>query len=194
MMAPANPNNAWEIPRSAEITMMVNRFSEMPAAANEPMGENLSTASGSQAPDKASATPEVFYRAMSRQEYAAFQMGGGIKPRHGESFVSQDLPYVRQLAARHPELYEVIVKLELAPGTKNALLASGARSQGAALDKAGLSGLPIIGRQMKGVVHVKAELDAITYGLRKDSAAIFNERITNAAVLEHLSTPERGSE
>jgi IS30 family transposase len=43
----------------------------------------------------------------------------------------------------------------------------------------GLSSLPAIGRRMPDVVHVKSEGGFITFGLRRGSAHIFNDRIEN---------------
>jgi hypothetical protein len=113
---------------------------------------------------------------MSKAEFAALKVSGGLAPR-GESFVTQHLDYVEQLAARHPDLYEKIVRFEMQPGTRDALIAGGARSPGNALVNAGLGHLPLIGKGMNDVVHVKGELDAINFGLRSGSADIFNTRI-----------------
>ncbi len=41
----------------------------------------------------------------------------------------------------------------------------------------GMGDMPSIEKGMTDVVHVKAELGAITYGLRPGSADIFNSRI-----------------
>ncbi len=95
----------------------------------------------------------------------------------GESFVTQELRYVQQLAARHPDLYERIVRFEMAPGTRQTLMDAGARSPGRALEEAGLGHLPLIQKGMSNVVHVKGELGAINYGLRSGSVDIFNSRI-----------------
>lgn len=102
----------------------------------------------------------------------------------GESFVTQDLAFVEQLGARHPKLYEVTVRFEMQPGTKQALLAVGARSRGRLLTQEGLDTLPAIGKGMTDVVHIKAEANAITYGLRPGSAAVFNSRIGKFGVLD----------
>jgi RHS repeat-associated protein len=125
---------------------------------------------------------EVFYRGMSNAEHDALKAAGGLAPR-GESFVTQRLTYVQQLAARHPELYEKIVQFEMQPGTRDALIAAGARSPGKALEEAGLGRLPLIERGMKDVVHVKGELGAVNYGLRSGSVDIFNDRIISHGVL-----------
>jgi RHS repeat-associated protein len=119
---------------------------------------------------------EVFYRGMSNGEYGALQSSGRLVPR-GESFVTQDLSYVQQLAARHPDLYETIAQFDMQPGTRDALIAGGARSPGPGLVDAGLGHLPLIGKGMNGIVHVKSELGAINFGLRSGSAEIFNSRI-----------------
>jgi ElaB/YqjD/DUF883 family membrane-anchored ribosome-binding protein len=119
---------------------------------------------------------ETFYRGMSNAEYAGLESSGGLSVR-GESFVTQELGYVQQLAARHPNLYETIVKFEVRSGTRQTLIDAGARSPGRAVDDAGLGHLPLIQKGMKDVVHVKGELGAINFGLRPGSADIFNSRI-----------------
>ncbi len=119
---------------------------------------------------------ETFYRGMSNAELAGLSRTGALSVR-GESFVTQNLPYVEQLAARHPNLYQTIVRFEMQPGTQQALVSAGARSPGRLLVDEGLGHLPMISRGMPNVVHVKAELDAINYGLRPGSAEIFNSRI-----------------
>ena len=101
---------------------------------------------------------------------------GGLSVR-GESFVAQDLDYVQQLAARHPSLYETITRFEMQPGTADALIGAGARGPGRLLEDAGFGGLPWIQKGMTDAVHIKAELGAVTYGLRPGSAGIFNSRI-----------------
>lgn len=85
--------------------------------------------------------------------------------------------YVKQLQARRPDLYETIVRFEVQPGTREALLQHGARGPGQLLEQQGLGGLPLIRRGQLDVVHVKAEGEAINYGLRSGSARHFNERI-----------------
>jgi hypothetical protein len=127
------------------------------------------------------ATPEIFFRAMSQREFRGLAETGKITVR-GENFVTQDLSYVKQLAARHPDRYEVTVRFEMDPGTKDALLAAGARSTGRLLAEAGLDHLPLVGKRMTQVVHVKAETKSITYGLRPGSAALFNTRIVRFGV------------
>jgi len=119
---------------------------------------------------------ETFYRGMSNAEYQGVQNSGGLSPR-GESFVTQSLGYVQQLAARYPDLYQTIVRFDMAPGTVEALLAAGARGAGKLLDDSGLGNMQTIGKGMADVVHVKAERGAVTYGLRSGSADIFNSRI-----------------
>lgn len=127
--------------------------------------------------------PEVFYRAMSHRELRGLTETGRLTVR-GESSVTQDPSFVRQLAARHPKLYEVMVRFEMQPGTRAALLEVGARSRGRLLEQEGLGGLPAIGKGMTSVVHIKAEAQAITYGLRPGSAAVFNSRIGKFGVLD----------
>jgi RHS repeat-associated protein len=123
------------------------------------------------------ADPETFYRAMSNAEWDNLNATGGLYPRNGETFVTQNLPYVQQLAARHPDLYERFVEFDMQPGTRQALVDNGATSGGRAVTEAGLDDLPRIQKGQPDVVHVKAEGDAVNYGLRRGSVGIFNDRI-----------------
>lgn len=115
---------------------------------------------------------------MSNAEYEGLSGSGGLSPR-GESFVTQDLGHVEQLAARHPGSYERIVQFDMQPGTRQALIGNGARDRvlSSTLDEAGLGDLPIIGKGDRNVVHVKGEGGAINFGLRPGSADTFNCRI-----------------
>jgi RHS repeat-associated protein len=125
---------------------------------------------------------EVFYRGMSRAEFEGqLKTKGTLYPRNGESFVTQDLDYIRQLAARNPNEYEVLVRFEMAPGTRDALMAAGVRDEqlSHAARRMGLEDLPtfVKGQRLPGAVHVKTELDYLTFGLRRGSVDIFNSRI-----------------
>ena len=113
---------------------------------------------------------------MSNAEYRGIQPSGGLSVR-GESFVTQSLGYVQHLAARHPDLYETIVRYEMAPGTRDALLEAGARGPGLLLEEMGFGNMPAIEKGMADAVHIKAEFRAVTYGLRPGSVDIFNSRI-----------------
>ena len=127
-------------------------------------------------------TPEIFFRAMSQREFRGLSETGKITVR-GENFVTQDLSYVKQLAARHPDRYEVTVRFETEPGTRSALIAVGRRSDGKLIDDEGLGDLPRVSKGQVDVVHVKAEGESITYGLRKGTAAVFNSRIQKFGVV-----------
>ncbi|MHA6761152.1 hypothetical protein [Streptacidiphilus sp. PAMC 29251] len=83
------------------------------------------------------------------------------------------------MAARHPEDYEVLVKFEMESGTRDALLAAGARDDPAsqAVRDMGLGDLPVLGRGQADKVHVKAEKGYLNFGLRKKSVGIFNGKI-----------------
>ena len=129
------------------------------------------------------AASEIFYRGMSNAEHAALRQVNELSPR-GESFVTQDLSYVQQLAARHPDKYETVVQFDMQPGTRSALIEAGARSPGRLLEDAGLGHLPMISKGQTDVVHVKAEGTSINYGLRPDSAHIFNSRIRGHGPIE----------
>ena len=41
----------------------------------------------------------------------------------------------------------------------------------------------VLNRGMRGVVNIKMELDAINYGLRKDSVDIFNQNVLSISPL-----------
>jgi RHS repeat-associated protein len=125
---------------------------------------------------------QTFYRVMSGAEANAVNDAGGIALRTGESFVTQDLAYVQQLAARHPQLYSNLATFEMQEGTREALLSIGARNNAQVLIDAGLGDLPVIQRGMTNVVHVKGELEFINFGLRSGSVDAFNSRIINFTI------------
>ncbi len=124
---------------------------------------------------------EIFYRAMSNEEYSGLGSNGEIAIRQTENFVSQSPEYVIQLAARYPHLYQKLVVYVMESGTKNALALNGAVSNGAEnLDPtlAGLRNIASYPRQYPNVVHIKGETGgAINYGLRTGTVHIFNNRI-----------------
>ncbi|CAA9517595.1 MAG: hypothetical protein AVDCRST_MAG67-3157 [uncultured Solirubrobacteraceae bacterium] len=121
--------------------------------------------------------PEVFYRGMSENEMASVIRNRGITPR-GENFVTQDRAYIEQLAARHPGDYDNIVRFETRPGTRGALIESGGTSRSGLVDNdPQLADLPRIERGNTEQVHIKGEGQSINFGLRRDSADIFNTRV-----------------
>jgi RHS repeat-associated protein len=136
---------------------------------------------GGAASDQLPAT-ETFFRGMSSEELQGLQQSGQLSVR-GESFVTQDVGYVRQLAERWPAKYPEVVKFDMEPGTRQALIDAGARSGGRLLDDAGFQDMPRIVKGASDVVHVKAEGAAINYGLRPGSADIFNSRIIDFGTL-----------
>lgn len=95
----------------------------------------------------------------------------------GEKFVTKDLSYIDQLAARHPNWYETVIQSDMAPGTVDSLISAGRRSSGKLLDERGFIDMPPIDKGMLDAVHVKAEGSSVNYGLRSGSQRIFNERI-----------------
>jgi hypothetical protein len=130
---------------------------------------------------------EIFYRAMSDAEFAGLGPKGEISIKDTENFVSQSPEYVLQLAARHPDKYQKLVVYVMESGTKNALISSGARSNGVENFDPSLTALPHISSFPKNhpdIVHIKGELGTITYGLRKGTVNIFNSRIIGS-----ISTP-----
>jgi hypothetical protein len=122
-------------------------------------------------------TPEVYYRGMAPEELAGVMANKGITPR-GENFITQDVGYIDQLAARHPGLYDNIVRFEVKPGTTQAMHDVGATSRSNLVDtNEALRDLPRIKSGQTDVIHIKGEDQSINYGLRSDSADVFNNRI-----------------
>lgn len=122
------------------------------------------------------ATPEIWYRGMSRVELEKVRALGGLDVRRGESFVTQDRWYIEGLAARHPDWYEEIVEFRMQPGTREALAASGVRD-GSRRAAGEYPDLPLVQKNQTDKVFVKGEGDALNFGLRPDSVHIFNDRI-----------------
>ena len=121
--------------------------------------------------------PEVYYRGMSPEELASVRSVRGVTPR-GENFVTQDRAYIEQLAARHPGTYDNIVRFEVRPGTTDAMVDAGATSRSGLIDSnPRYADLPRIGRGDTTHIHIKGEGTSVNYGLRRDSADIFNSGI-----------------
>ena len=91
---------------------------------------------------------------------------------------TQDLAYIEQLAARHPDLYTHVVRFELQAGTRQTLIDIGARNSAKILEEAGLGHLPLMRRGMLDAVHIKGEGTAINFGLRSGSVDVFNRAIS----------------
>ena len=113
---------------------------------------------------------EVFYRAMSEKEFAQLGSKGEITVKHTENFVTQSKKYLEGLrrqslrgGGRKAKQYTVLVRYEMARGTRAALTAAGRRPGE-------------IGHDLD-VVHLKMEHGAETFGLRPGSVNIFNSRI-----------------
>ncbi|MCX4824685.1 DUF6531 domain-containing protein [Streptomyces sp. NBC_01142] len=129
---------------------------------------------------------EVFYRVMSAKEYNGLGPKGEITPR-GENFVTQEKEYVTGIAerftrrgGRNAQKYTHFVRYEMEPGTRDALIANGRGSGGnkdTIKEEFGID-LEEIGDSDK-FVHVKLERDGLNFGLRADSADVFNSRIKN---------------
>jgi RHS repeat-associated protein len=122
--------------------------------------------------------PEVFYRGMGEDELASVMRNRGITPR-GENFVTQDRTYIDGLIDQSsPGKYDNVVRFETRPGTRDALIEAGGTSRSGLVDNdPRLSELPRIERGNPEQVHIKGEGQSINYGLRRDSADIFNTRI-----------------
>jgi RHS repeat-associated protein len=127
--------------------------------------------------------PEVWYRGMSENELSSVMANKGVTVRGTENFVTQDRSYIEGLASRsEPGRYDNIVRIETRPGTRDALIDSGATSRSAAVDgNPDFDGLPRVPKGSPDVVHIKGEGSSINYGLRRNTADIFNDRIQHIA-------------
>ncbi|MFG3017005.1 RHS repeat-associated core domain-containing protein [Streptomyces sp. NPDC048254] len=127
---------------------------------------------------------EPFYRVMSEKEFSRLGPKGEITPR-GENFVTQEEDYVRGIAerfgrrgGRNAQKYTHLVRYEMEPGTREALIAAG-RGSGdniAAIKEAFGLHLDEIGESTQ-FVHVKMERGGLNFGLREGSAGVFNSNI-----------------
>ncbi|QRF06122.1 hypothetical protein G9U55_08525 [Streptomyces koyangensis] len=113
---------------------------------------------------------EVFYRAMSEKEFNQLGTNGEITVRGTENFFTQDREYLEGLrhqthrrGGRNAEKYTVLVRFEMSPGTRDALIAAGKRTGE-------------IGQDVNAV-HLKSERGFDTYGLRPGSVGVLNSRI-----------------
>ena len=127
---------------------------------------------------------EVVYRVMSEKDFTRLGPRGEITPR-GENFVTQESDYVTGIAerfarrgGRNAQKYTHLVRYEMAPGTRDALIAAG-RGSGdniAAVHEAFGIHLDEIG-ESADFVHVKLERGGSNFGLRENSADVFNSNI-----------------
>ncbi|MEW1566590.1 RHS repeat-associated core domain-containing protein [Streptomyces sp. NPDC093509] len=127
---------------------------------------------------------EAFYRVMSEKEFTRLGPKGEITPR-GENFVTQESDYVTGIAerfarrgGRNAQKYTHLVRYEMEPGTRDALIAAG-RGSGdniAAIHEAFGIHLDEIGESVD-FVHVKLERGGLNFGLRANSADVFNANI-----------------
>jgi hypothetical protein len=118
---------------------------------------------------------------MSTTEFEALEANRVLTIR-GENFVTQDLEYIKQLAARHPDKYQVFVEFQMQAGTQEQLIANGARDA-SNLVKEAYGELPQIKSGMKDVIHIKGEGTTINYGLREGSKDVFNDRIIDFKII-----------
>ncbi len=104
-------------------------------------------------------------------------------PIHGESFVTRSLEYQIHMWFTSKQKYDVCVIFLMETGTEEAMrqYGVGAVSPGAVDVDPSLAHLESISSippsRKKDVIHIKAEVGALNYGLRDNSAAIFNSRI-----------------
>ncbi|WP_409059106.1 DUF6531 domain-containing protein [Streptomyces sp. SYP-A7185] len=131
---------------------------------------------------------EVFFRVMSEKEFTRLGPKGEITPR-GENFVTQETDYVTGIAerfarrgGRNAQKYTHMVRYEMAPGTRDALIAAG-RGSGdniAAIRESFGIHLDEIGESVD-FVHVKMERGGLNFGLRENSADVFNSNILRSS-------------
>ncbi len=114
----------------------------------------------------------VFFRAMSEREFKQLGDNGEITVRGTENFVTESRSYLEGLrdrfarrGGRNAEKYAVLVRYEMQPGTRDALVAAGK--------------LPNDIGQDLNAVHLKTERGFQTFGLRPGSVVIFNSRIVD---------------
>jgi hypothetical protein len=107
---------------------------------------------------------------MSEKEFAQLGSNGEITLRGTENFVTKSRSYLEGLrnntvrrGGRNAEKYSVLVRYEMEPGTRDALIAAG-KEPGE------------IGQGLNAV-HLKMERGAETFGLRPGSVDVFNSRI-----------------
>jgi hypothetical protein len=107
---------------------------------------------------------------MSEKEFAQLGSNGEISVKGTENFVTQSRGYLEGLRSRvggrggrNAEKYSVLVRYEMNPGTRDALVAAG-KEPGE------------IGQDLNAV-HLKMERGFETFGLRPGSVDVFNSRI-----------------
>ncbi|MBE1497549.1 RHS repeat-associated protein [Amycolatopsis lexingtonensis] len=113
---------------------------------------------------------EVFYRAMSFEEFESFKKNG-IVPRKNESFIVDDPGYIQRRIPKFKRgKYDVVVTMYAKPGTRQLLIDNGAIDYppSPSIRERGLDGLPRVTSDIRQV-HVKDEHGFITYGLRGKS-------------------------
>lgn len=136
---------------------------------------------------------ELFYRAMSDVEYEHVKNNGGrltLSTSGGagkESFVTQDLNHVATKSFSDPIKYGTMVKWRMQLGTVAALLSRGGIHNSIVDNFPNLRYLPHIREGDPNQVNIKYERGAITYGLRRNTVGLFNDRIKS-----HRKIGERG--
>jgi hypothetical protein len=126
---------------------------------------------------------ETFYRAMSDVEYLQVRNNSGrltLRETGGpgkESFVTQDSNYVATKSISDPISYGIMLKWRMQAGTVATLLSRGGIDNSIADNRPALRYLPHIREGDPNQVHIKYEKGAITYGLRRNTVGVFNDRI-----------------
>jgi hypothetical protein len=120
---------------------------------------------------------------MSDAEYVKVKRNQGaltLKETGGpgrELFVTQNLNYVASKSISDTTDYGVMVKWIMRPGTVAALLSKGGIDNSIFDNIPVLRNLPHINEGDPDQVHIKFERGAITYGLRRNTVGLFNQRI-----------------
>jgi RHS repeat-associated protein len=122
---------------------------------------------------------ETFYRAMGPREYANLYYAGrlSLKSNATELFVTQSLEYVASMSYRKRDLFPIIVRFNVTQGTRDTLTSRGAINNSTYANAPALRYLPEVGSGNPNQVFIKYENGALTYGLRRNTISIFNDRI-----------------
>jgi hypothetical protein len=109
---------------------------------------------------------------MSKREFNQLGPNGEITVKGTENFVTQSRGYLEGLRSRvasrggpNADKYSVLVRYEMAPGTRDALIAAGKSPED-------------IGQDLNAV-QLKMERGAETFGLRPGSVDVFNSMIND---------------
>jgi len=120
---------------------------------------------------------------MQNWEYEDLRATGQVAIPQTEAFVTRSFEYQIHLWFETRLKYDILVVFLMQAGTEEAMRQYGVgavSSSAVAIDPSlahleSISSIPATRKH--DVIHIKGEEDALTYGLRRNSAAIFNSRI-----------------